>query len=116
MSRDVSGDGGVLVSTTKDGNGTKPQPGHMVFAHYTGSFEDGTVFDSSKSKPHRAEVGFFFCLGEGGVIAGWDVGFASMTIGEHARFTVRYDYGYGEQGMPQVSRTRTVRLGDALSR
>ena len=34
------------------------------------------------------------------MIRGWDVGFANMTVGECATLTVRYDYGYGEQGMP----------------
>ena len=53
-----------------------------VFAHYTGKLQTGEVFDSSRGKPHRAEFGFFFQLGQGQVIQGWDVGFANMSIGE----------------------------------
>lgn len=34
------------------------------------------------------------------VIKGWDEGFASMKIGEHAILKVRSDYGYGDSGSP----------------
>ena len=98
--RDVSNDGGVLVDTTKKGNGRKPEKGQIVFAHYTGKLTNGDVFDSSKSKPHRKDIGFYFELGSGGVIKGWDVGFANMTIGEHAILTIKSNYGYGDNGMP----------------
>ena len=38
--------------------------GDVVFAHYTGRLEDGTVFDSTSGKPHRQEHGFYFTLGQ----------------------------------------------------
>lgn len=34
------------------------------------------------------------------VIKGWDEGFASMKVGEHAILKVRSDYGYGDSGSP----------------
>ena len=34
--RDVSGDGGVLLETTKAGGGVAPTPGQIVFAHCPG--------------------------------------------------------------------------------
>lgn len=97
---DVSGDGGVLKETTKDGNGVAPKQGQVVFAHYTGTLESGQVFDSSRSKPYRAKYGFYFPLGGGAVIKGWDVGFASMSIGECAKLKLRGDYAYGARGSP----------------
>ena len=100
MARDVSGDGGVLLETTKAGNGTKPEPGQIVFVQYTGMLQDGTVFDATREKPHRREIGFYFALGDGAVIKGWDVGFLHMSVGESATLTLRYDYAYGERGMP----------------
>jgi len=101
MQRDVSGDGGVILETTKPGNGVNPTPGQIVFVQYIGKLQDGTVFDATREKPHRRDIGFYFPLGDGAVIKGWDVGFLHMTIGECATLTIRYDYGYGEEGMPQ---------------
>ena len=99
--RDVSGDGGVLIATTRAGTGIKPEEGMIVFVQYVGKLTDGTVFDSTREKPHRRDIGFYFQLGAGQVIKGWDVGFLNMTVGESATLTLRYDYGYGEQGMRQ---------------
>ena len=94
---DVSGDGGVLLETKSPGAGPSPKQGQVVFAHYTGTLPDGQVFDSSVGKPHRVD-GFYFALGEGCVIRGWDVGFANMKVGEKATLTIRADYAYGERG------------------
>mmetsp|Transcript_36634 Transcript_36634/g.80270 ORF Transcript_36634/g.80270 Transcript_36634/m.80270 type:complete len:139 (-) Transcript_36634:131-547(-) len=94
---DVSGDRGVLKTVTKEGTGKVPKRGEIVFAHYTGRLEDGTVFDSSVGKKHRA-MGFFFQLGAGAVIKGWDVGFESMKVGEEAILKCRPDYAYGSGG------------------
>merc|ERR1719215_1664486 len=99
-SLDVSGDGGCLKKVLEEGSGATPKPGDTVFAHYTGRFQDGSVFDSSIGKPHREEFGFYFTLGQGEVIRGWDVGFGSMKIGEKALLTCRSDYAYGDQGSP----------------
>ena len=57
--------------------------------------DDGTVFDSSYGgKP------FSFDLGKGQVIEGWDIGIASMLLGERAELTIESDYGYGREGRP----------------
>ena len=57
--------------------------------------DDGTVFDTSYGgKP------FSFDLGKGQVIEGWDIGVASMLLGERAELTIESDYGYGRDGRP----------------
>ena len=99
---DISGDGGVLKETLQEGTGAQPQPGQTVFAHYTGRLTDGTVFDSTAGKAHRAKYGFYFTLGAGEVIGGWDTGFGAMRVGEKAYLTCRSDYAYGPDGMPGV--------------
>ena len=96
---DVSGDGGVMKETRVAGSGPRPEQGMTVFAHYTGRLDDGTVFDSSIGKPHRVD-GFYFTLGAGEVIGGWDVGIASMDVGEKAVLTCRDDYAYGPSVRP----------------
>jgi peptidylprolyl isomerase len=91
---DVSGDGGVMkcIKSAGNGSGIKPEDGWNIEAHYTGTLEsDGSEFDSSRK---RNQV-FKFALG-GPVIKGWNVGFASMEIGEKALLKCRADYAYGD--------------------
>ena len=96
---DLTGDGGVLKRVTRaptsDALGPPPA-GDEVKAHYTGTLQDGTQFDSSRD---RGSV-FKFTIGQGQVIKGWDVGFAAMKVGERAVLRCRADYAYGEDGSP----------------
>jgi peptidylprolyl isomerase len=55
---------------------------------------DNSVFD--KNLDH--ESAFSFKLGTGQVIKGWDVGIASMTVGERAELHLTPEYAYGESG------------------
>ncbi|KAJ1640391.1 hypothetical protein T492DRAFT_929600 [Pavlovales sp. CCMP2436] len=71
-----------------------PKTGDEVRAHYTGKLLDGSVFDSSvkRNKP------FVFKIGIGAVIKGWDVGIASMKVGEKAVLTCKPECAYGAAG------------------
>ena len=62
--------------------------------HYTGSLQDGTVFDSSynRGEPLR------FVLGAGQVIPGWDAGIAMMNEGGQAVLVIPPELAYGETG------------------
>jgi FKBP-type peptidyl-prolyl cis-trans isomerase len=91
---DISGDGGVTKEVLVVGAGAQIEAGQTVFVHYTGRLADGTIFDSSVGKPHRVD-GFYFTVGGGEVIAGWDIGFGSMKVGEKAVLTCKSDYAYG---------------------
>ena len=96
---DLTGDGGVLKRVTRapTSDAVGPPPvGDEVKAHYTGTLQDGTQFDSSRD---RGSV-FKFTIGQGQVIRGWDVGFASMKVGERAVLRCRADYAYGDDGSP----------------
>jgi peptidylprolyl isomerase len=88
---DVSGNGGILKKIYQTGEGDMPQPGDEVQAHYTGTLDDGSKFDSSRD---RGKV-FKFTLGQGRVIRGWDEGFATMKRGEKCHLRCREDYAYG---------------------
>ncbi|CAD7937888.1 unnamed protein product [Amoebophrya sp. A25] len=96
---DLSGDGRLKKKILKDGTGAQPQKGEKVWAHYTGKLTDGSVFDSSIPKPHRKN-GFDFVVGAQAVIAGWDIGIASMKVGEKAELCCAPEYAYGAEGTP----------------
>jgi peptidylprolyl isomerase len=77
------------------GSGESPHLGNALTAHYTGTLEDGTEFDSSRnSNP------FVFVLGAGEVIKGWDEGFATMRVGGKRKLIIPPDLAYGPQGTP----------------
>jgi len=72
-----------------------PAAGASISAHYTGRLQsDGSKFDSSVDRG----TPFSFALGQGRVIKGWDVGFASMAVGEKAILVIDSDMGYGSRG------------------
>ncbi len=64
--------------------------GDTVSLHYKGSFEDGTVFDSSET--HGA---LRFTIGKGTVIPGFDEAVLGMKPGEAKTVTIAPEKGYG---------------------
>lgn len=66
------------------------QAGDTVKVHYTGRFEDGTVFDSSEGRDPLQ-----FTLGEGQVIDGFNDAVEGMSPGETTTTTVAPERGYG---------------------
>ncbi len=94
----LTNDNGVQKKILQEGTGPVAVTGKKVIVHYTGKFENGTVFDSSvtRGKP------FDFVLGAGQVIAGWDLGVATMKQGEKAVFRLDSKYAYGSRGAGNV--------------
>lgn len=64
--------------------------GDSVSLHYKGSFEDGTVFDSSET--HGA---LKFTVGKGMVIPGFEEAVVGMKPGEAKTVTIPPEKGYG---------------------
>ena len=84
---------GLYYIETKAGTGAAPKYGAKVKVNYTGTFTNGTVFDSGT---------FSFNLGMGKVIAGWDEGISYMKEGGTAILIVPSDLGYGPNGYSDI--------------
>lgn len=80
------------------GNGAAPQKGEAVTVHYTGWLTDGTKFDSSRDRDEP----FTFVLGAKQVIGGWDLGVATMKVGDKVKLTIPGHLAYGARGFPGV--------------
>ncbi|XP_008297922.1 peptidyl-prolyl cis-trans isomerase FKBP4 [Stegastes partitus] len=90
-------DGGVLKLVKREGTGTElPMTGDKVFVHYVGTLLDGTHFDSSRDRGEK----FSFELGKGQVIKAWDIGVATMKVGELCQLICKPEYSYGSAGSP----------------
>lgn len=69
---------------------TTAKQGDTVHIHYTGSLDDGTVFDSSEGREPLA-----FTLGSGQVIPGFDEAVSGMAIDERKNIRIPVDKAYG---------------------
>jgi len=72
----------------------KSKKGDLIHVHYTGSLENGKVFDSSLKRDQPLS----FTLGQGQVIKGWDQGLLNMCEGEKRRLVIPPELGYGSAG------------------
>ncbi len=64
--------------------------GDTVKVHYTGTLEDGTVFDSSEGRDPLE-----FTLGQGQLIAGFEKTVLGMTAGESRTVKIPAEEAYG---------------------
>ncbi|MFN8273341.1 MAG: peptidylprolyl isomerase [Flavobacteriaceae bacterium] len=85
---------GLRYKMIQRGSGKKAEKGRTVSVHYSGSLENGRVFDSSYARKKPIE----FPLGMGHVIEGWDEGIALLQVGDKARFVIPSHLGYGARG------------------
>ncbi len=68
-----------------------PNVGHVVKAHYRGTFENGTQFDSSYDRGEPLE----FVCGGGMMILGFDKAVATMNVGESVDVVLAPEEAYG---------------------
>ena len=70
---------------------SKVEDGQSVSVHYVGTLEDGTEFDSSRS---RGEV-LSFQIGSGQLISGFNDAILGMQVGEKKSINLNPDEAYG---------------------
>ena len=86
--------------------------GKVVRAHYTGTFNDGTVFDSSYDRGEPLE----FVCGGGMMIPGFDKAVAGMDVGEKKTVHLMPAEAYGESNPNNIFDVPmdAIRRGDEL--
>lgn len=86
---------------------TQAKQGDTVRVHYTGKLEDGTVFDSSRSRqPLR------FTIGQGQVIAGFEQAVSGMNVGESKTETIPVEKAYGPRREDMIVTVNRSQLPD----
>lgn len=76
---------------------TQASQGDTVNIHYTGKLEDGTVFDTSRSR-HPLQ----FTIGKGQVIAGFEQAVIGMNLGESKTTTIPVEQAYGQRRQDRI--------------
>jgi FKBP-type peptidyl-prolyl cis-trans isomerase FkpA len=89
---------GLIILHQVNGKGISPVKGNKVKVNYTGTFTDGTVFDSSYDKGKPLE----FTIGMNEVIPGWDEGIKKMKVGGKAKLIIPADLAYGERNVGEI--------------
>ncbi len=82
----------LKVEDIQLGEGKEVVKGALITTHYTGTLENGTVFDSS----HERGKPFQCVIGTGRVIKGWDQGMMGMKVGGKRKLYVPASLAYGE--------------------
>jgi len=87
---------GIQYKVIKSGKGNSPSEDNTIFAHYQGSFIDGTVFDSSyeRGTPLKFQMS--------NVIKGWGEVLKHMKPGDKWETVIPSDLAYGEKGAGQT--------------
>ena len=91
----VTTEEGLVISDSVAGEGFAAEAGMLVTAHYRGTFQDGTVFDSSYERGAPIQ----FILGAGQVIPGWEQGIFGMKVGGSRSLVIPPNLAYGEAGV-----------------
>lgn len=99
------------------GTGTEVSKGALVFIHYDGRLEDGTMFDSS----HNSGRPFEFVVGSKKVIQGMSLGVTGMRVGGVREIFIPAELAYGERAIgafikPHSNLIFTVELLEARPR
>lgn len=105
----VAGSDQVQITDEVLGTGATAGTGDTIVVAYTGSFTNGTVFDSSVGKPANplpgstcpagATTGICLTLGARQVISGWEQGFSGMKEGGKRKLVIPASLGYGASGI-----------------
>lgn len=93
----------VEITEIKVGDGIEVIKGALVFIHYDGHLEDGTLFDSSRKHGRPFE----FVVGSKKVIQGMSLGVLGMRVGGTRKVFIPAELGYGERAVGEFIRANS---------
>lgn len=85
---------GIYFFTLKEGIGEALQAGQLIAVRYTGTYLDGTVFDSNEMV--EAQEPMYFILGVDPMIPGFTDCVSRMRVGERAKFILPPAMAYND--------------------
>ncbi|NDF13845.1 FKBP-type peptidyl-prolyl cis-trans isomerase [bacterium] len=88
----------LQITDLHTGTGKEASKGALLIAHYEGTLQDGSVFDSSHSRGRPIE----FVVGTGRVIQGWDQGLMGMREGGKRKLVIPAHLAYGERAIGRI--------------
>jgi len=97
-------EGGVTYETIKAGTGEEFRSGRVGVINYEGKLDNGTVFDTTKTRGGPAE----FVFGSGRLIAGWEMAVPGMRVGEVRKIVVPPEMGYKDKDMGDIPPNSTL--------
>ena len=89
----------------------KASNGNTVKVHYTGTLEDGKVFDTSKGKDPLE-----FKIGENKVIRGFEDAVKGMDVGEEKDVIIKPEDAYGKRDEALAQEVPRSAFGDNASK
>eukprot|EP00052_Salpingoeca_macrocollata_P015687 m.125246 g.125246 ORF g.125246 m.125246 type:complete len:179 (+) comp19772_c3_seq1:33-569(+) len=89
----------IVVEKAGEAGCVGAKPGDTVWVDYTGTLEDGRVFDTSRQE-NREPISFQ--LGQGKVIPGWEQGLMGACEGEMRKLKIPPELAYGDTGVKDV--------------
>lgn len=87
-----------------------PSEGQTVAVHYTGTLDDGTLFDSSRERDPLE-----FTIGSGQVIPGFDDVARSLEVGESKTVRLEAKDAYGEPNIELIFHVPADQTPEPLS-
>ncbi len=99
-SKTITTPDGLQYTDETVGTGTEAKTGDTVTVNYTGSLQNGKVFDSNIDPKFGHTQPFQFTVGAGQVIKGWDEGVAGMKVGGTRKLVIPGDLAYGPNPPP----------------
>lgn len=102
VGEEVTTPSGLTITMLKEGTGPSPNASNRVEVHYHGTFEDGTVFDSSVDRGKTAT----FPLRR--VIKCWTEGLQLMKVGGKARLVCPPEIAYGARQKGKIPANSTL--------
>lgn len=94
----------LVIDDVKIGTGPEVKNGDKVTVHYVGTLQDGTRFDSSYDRG----TPFYFTVGKGAVIAGWEKGIIGMKVGGERILVIPGDMAYGNRQVGTIPANATL--------